>query len=63
MLLYLQSIFLFNECIRDGILADFLTQNKSEVIAMSIFEYDEKAVRQVYYEYAENAKVFSGRNL
>lgn len=39
-----------NECIRDGILADFLTQNKSEVIAMSIFEYDEKAVRQVYYE-------------
>lgn len=50
MLLYLQSIFLFNECIHDGILADFLTQNKSEVIAMSIFEYDEKAVRQVYYE-------------
>ena len=39
-----------NECIHDGILADFLTQNKSEVIAMSIFEYDEKAVRQVYYE-------------
>lgn len=39
-----------NECIRDGILADFLTQNKSEVIAMSIFEYDKKAVRQVYYE-------------
>ena len=39
-----------NECSHDGILADFLTQNKSEVIAMSIFEYDEKAVRQVYYE-------------
>ena len=39
-----------NECIHDGILADFLTQNKSEVIAMSIFEYDEKAVRQVYYK-------------
>lgn len=28
------------ECIREGILADFLLCQKSEVIAMSIFEYD-----------------------
>lgn len=31
-----------DECIKDGILADFLRKNKSEVISMSIFEYDEK---------------------
>lgn len=30
------------ECIEDGILADFLTAWKSEVIAVSIFEYDER---------------------
>lgn len=28
------------ECIREGILADFLLSQRSEVIAMSIFEYD-----------------------
>ena len=43
-----------NECIRDGILADFLTQNKSEVIAMSIFEYDkveeEKKLRKAEFD-------------
>lgn len=50
-----------NECIHDGILADFLTQNKSEVIAMSIFEYDEKAVRQVYYEDGLEAGLKAGR--
>ena len=49
-----------NECIRDGILADFLAQNKSEVIAMSIFEYDEKAVRQVYYEDGLKAGIRTG---
>ncbi len=31
-----------DECISEGILADFLKKNKSEVISMSIFEYDEK---------------------
>lgn len=60
MLPYLKSIFFFNECIRDGILSDFLTQNKSEVIAMSIFEYDEKAVRQVYYEDGLKAGIRTG---
>ena len=43
-----------NECIHDGILADFLTQNKSEVIAMSIFEYDkveqEKKLRKAEFD-------------
>lgn len=31
-----------NECIAEGILADFLRANKAEVIKMSIYEYDEK---------------------
>ena len=39
-----------DECIQRNILSEFLRKNKAEVIAMSIFEYDEKAVRQVYYE-------------
>ncbi|MBQ7774554.1 MAG: hypothetical protein IJ379_01410 [Lachnospiraceae bacterium] len=43
-----------NECIAEGILADFLSQNKAEAIAMSIFEYNQEAhmkcVRQEGYE-------------
>lgn len=31
-----------DECIRGGILADFLKKNKAEAISMSLFEYDEK---------------------
>mgnify|MGYP003299343445 FL=1 len=43
-----------DECIAEGILADFLKQNKAEAIAMSIFEYDQEAhmklVRQEGYD-------------
>ena len=31
-----------DECIREGILPDFLRKNKAEAIAVSIFEYDEE---------------------
>lgn len=31
-----------DECIKEGILAQFLKKNKAEVINMSLFEYDEK---------------------
>ena len=31
-----------DECIRNGILADFLKRNRSEVLRMSIFEYDQE---------------------
>ena len=31
-----------NECIKNGILADFLKRNKAEVLRMSIFEYDQE---------------------
>ena len=30
------------ECISEGILADFLLKSRAEVVAMSIFEYDEE---------------------
>ena len=31
-----------DECIKEGILADFLRKNRAEVISVSIFEYDEE---------------------
>lgn len=31
-----------DDCIKEGILADFLSKNRAEAIAMSIFEYDEE---------------------
>lgn len=31
-----------DECIEEGILADFLRKNRAEVVRMSIYEYDEK---------------------
>ena len=43
-----------NECIQNNILAEFLRKNRSEVIAMSIFEYhkeeEEKKLRKAEYE-------------
>ena len=43
-----------NDCIQSGILAEFLRKNKSEVIAMSIFEYDKeeeaRKLREAEYE-------------
>lgn len=43
-----------DECIREGILKDFLRINRAEVIAMSIFEYDkeeeEQKLRKTYEE-------------
>jgi len=42
------------ECIKEGILTEFLQEQKSEVIAMSIFEYNEeielKKIREAEYE-------------
>lgn len=43
-----------SECIKEGILSDFLRKNRSEVVPMSIFEYDEEkhlqTVRSEGYE-------------
>ena len=45
------------ECIREGILQEFLLANKAEVIAMSIFEYDreweEEILRKEEFEAGE----------
>lgn len=39
-----------DDCIREGILAEFLSKQRSEVIAMCIFEYDEEAHMQLIRE-------------
>ena len=48
-----------DECIREGILAEFLTQTRNEVISMSIFEYDkeleEKKLRKAEFEAGREA--------
>ena len=48
-----------DECIREGILADFLAANRAEVRTMSIYEFDaelhEKTVKDIAYEAGEKA--------
>ena len=39
-----------NECIKEGILADFLLKNKAEAVQMSIFEYDEEKEMKLFLE-------------
>lgn len=39
-----------DECIEKNILKDFLLEQKSEVVAMSIYEYNEEYVRKTFYE-------------
>lgn len=39
-----------DECIRQGILKEFLLEQKAEVVAMSIYEYNEEYVRKVMHE-------------
>ena len=53
-----------DECVREGILAEFLTKNRAEVISMSIFEYDkdeeEKKLRKAEYEAGVQAGMEAG---
>ena len=55
-----------DECIRNDILSDFLRANKSEVISMSIFEYDkeeeERKLRKAEYEAGVAAGFSDGFN-
>lgn len=39
-----------DDCIREGILAEFLEKERAEVVAMCIFEYDEEAHMQLIRE-------------
>ena len=43
------------ECISKDILKDFLIKQKAEVIAMSIYEYNEEYVRKSFFEDGKNA--------
>ena len=54
-----------DECIAEGILADFLLKNKTEVIKVSIYEYDkefeEKKLRKAEYEAGRQNGIEIGR--
>ena len=56
-----------DECIRNNILSEFLRANKSEVIAMSIFEYDkeeeERKLRKAEYEAGVESGIAEGKRL
>ena len=53
-----------DECIEEGILAEFLVKNKAEVIKVSIYEYDkefeEKKLRKAEYEAGGEAGIELG---
>ena len=49
-----------SHCIHNGILADFLSKNRAEAIAVSIFEYDEeKHLKNIREEGKKREKHFS----
>ena len=54
-----------DECIEEGILAEFLLKNKTEVIRVSIYEYDkefeEKKLRKAEYEAGRQDGIEIGR--
>jgi len=56
-----------DECIEEGILAEFLMKNKAEVIKVSIYEYDkefeEKKLRKAEYEAGVEAGIELGERL
>ena len=49
------------ECIRKDILKEFLQAQRDEVIAMSIYEYNEEYVRQSFFEDGEKAGYGKGK--
>ena len=53
------------ECINEGILREFLLQNRKEAVEMSIFEYDEEAVFEIVrkdeYEKGHQEGVIAGK--
>ena len=50
-----------DECIEDGILADFLLRNKNEVISMSLYEYDEKLHERTLMDIGREEGISIGR--
>ncbi len=52
-----------DDCIRNGILADFLLKNRAEAIEMSIFEYDEEKHLKNEREYAYKEGMAKGEKI
>ena len=56
-----------DECIEEGILAEFLLKNKTEVIKVSIYEYDkefeEKKLRKAEYEAGRQDGIEIGKRI
>lgn len=50
-----------DECISEGILAEFLSRNKAEAIAMSIYEYDEEKHLKNLFEEGKAAGMLEGK--
>ena len=50
-----------DECIQEGILVEFLRKNKSEVVAMSIFEYNQEEEERKWKESVYEAARAEGR--
>ena len=51
-----------DECIKEGILSDFLRRNKAEVCKMSIFEFDQKEYEAAVREESEKIGEERGAN-
>ncbi|MBQ9991044.1 MAG: hypothetical protein IJP31_08915, partial [Lachnospiraceae bacterium] len=51
------------ECIKEGILAEFLEENRREVVSMSIFEYDAEKELRLYCEAYQEKGEEIGRKL
>ncbi len=49
-----------NECIEEGVLAEFLLQNKAEAIKMSIFEYNQEAHMKCVHQEGYDEGVMDG---
>ena len=50
-----------DECIQEGILSDFLQENHAEVIAVSIYEYDEELHFKTLFEEGHESGYTEGR--
>ena len=44
------------QCIREGILSEFLSRNRAEVLKVSIFEYDQELEEKKYREAGNDGK-------
>jgi len=42
------------ECLKEGILTDFLNKNRREIVGLSLFEYDEELLKKISLSMVEN---------